>query len=133
MIPTDVYIDLLKAALAFGLTGIVAAVAGYWYRARWWRNIIGIAIQLERFCLIAVWALVMSSVFLDLNRFNSEVVGWSQVVLLFLIGVAHWFLYGVFEHTHLLTVHDMNLPPRKHRLPRLRRLWFRFLKVPSDD
>lgn len=133
MVPSDFYIDLLKAALAFGFTGIVAAIVGYWYRAKWWKSLIGIAIQLERFCLITVWVLVMSSVFLDLNRFNSEIVGWSQLGLLFLVGVAHWFLYGVFEHTYLITVHDMHLPPRKHRLARLRRLWFRFLKVPRDD
>lgn len=133
MVPSEVYINLLKVALAFGLTGIVAAIAGYWRRAKWWKNLIGIAIQLERLCLIAVWVLVMSSVFLDLNRFNSEIVGWSQVALLFLVGIAHWFLYGVFERTHLIAVHNLHLPPRHHRLARLRRFWHRLLKVPDDD
>lgn len=133
MVPTTLYINLLKAALAFGFTGIVAAIAGYWWRAKWWKNLIGIAIQLERLCLIGVWTLVLISAFWNLNRFNSEILAWGQVALLFLVGIAHWFLYGVFERTHLITVRNLHIPLRHNRFPRLRRLWLKLLKVPDDN
>src|ERR1700749_1958659 len=122
-----IYINLLKAALAFGFTGISAAIIGYWWRARWWKTMIGIAIQLERLCLILLWAVVMSSVFLNLNRYNSEILAWFQLGLLFLEGVAHWFLFGVFERVHQLQVRS------DEPLTRRRRLWQRLLWVrPSE-
>lgn len=94
------YLDLLKLALIFAAFGVALSTSQYWYRARWYRNPIGIGLQGERFALLITIGLVILSVFFLLNRFDSQIIAWIQLAMMFIIGAFNVFLAYVFERIY---------------------------------
>lgn len=84
MTQADWLVLALKAALISGLASLVAWVAVYHVLTRggWRRNPIGRTLVVKSLLIAGLFIPTILSLFFHLNRFDSRIVGWSDVALI---------------------------------------------------
>lgn len=77
---------LLKIGLIAGLVCIIAWIAVYSRLAKWWKGPLGRTLVIEASLIAGLFVPQILSLFFDLNRLDSRIAAWSDVVLIGLVG-----------------------------------------------
>lgn len=73
---------LLKIALISGFVSLVAWIAVYTRLARWWRNPLGRTLVVKSALIAGLFVPTTLSLFFNLNRLDSRIAAWADVVLI---------------------------------------------------
>lgn len=89
-----------RVALIADLVTILAFIAQYTRLAKWWRNPIGRTIVIKDILLVLILMPTAMSLFLNLNRLDSIVIGWVDACLLGLLAPAMIWRIVVWQRMH---------------------------------
>lgn len=73
---------LLKIGLISGFSSIVLWVAVYTRLAKWWHNPLGRTLVVKSALLAGLFVPTALSLFFHLNRFDSRIAAWADVILI---------------------------------------------------
>lgn len=87
MTQTQLLVLLLKIGLIAGLAAIVGWIVVYHALTRggWWRNPVGKTLVIEAALIAGLFVPQILSLFYDLNRLDSRIAAWADVVLIGLV------------------------------------------------
>lgn len=89
-----------KIVVVSGFLSLTGWIAQYTRYAKWWRNDVGRTL-IAKTTLIAILLIpAMFSLFFNLNRFDSRIIGWLDVVLLGLVTPVMIWRILVFRKIH---------------------------------
>lgn len=87
---------LLKAGLICGFSSIVAWVAVYTARARWWGSAIGRTLVAKSLLIAGLMVPFALRLFFHLSRRDSLAAGWAEVTLVGAITPVMWWRIAVW-------------------------------------
>lgn len=85
MTQDQVLILALKVSCIIGVIGLVQWVIVYSILERWWRHQLGWSLVAKTILIAGLLSLTLISVFFHVNRYNSRVILWLDIILIFLI------------------------------------------------
>jgi hypothetical protein len=89
-----------RVAIIADLVTILAFIAQYSRLAKWWRNPVGRTIVIKDILLVLILMPTAMSLFLNLNRLDSMVVGWVDAGLLGLLTPVMIWRIVVWQRMH---------------------------------
>jgi hypothetical protein len=82
---TTLLILVLKIGLITGFVSLTGWIAVYTWLAPWWRNPVGRTLVTKTALIAALFVPSILSLFFNLNRLDSVIVGWIDAGLIWLV------------------------------------------------
>ena len=82
---TALLVLVLKIGLISGFLSLIGWIAVYTWLAPWWRNPVGRTLVSKTALIAALFVPSILSLFFDLNRSDSILVGWIDAALIWLV------------------------------------------------